>query len=101
VAEFVRTLFCCDEPKDAEIHRSEDGHAPHATVEEAFRYLYQLTGGRADRVMDEYLAIVTRADELLKRCCMNDTHTDHWSDGYTQTCKIHGTRRTTDTGYDR
>lgn len=34
-------------------------------------------------------------------CCLDNTHTTHWSDGYTQRCKTHDTKRFTDTGWNR
>lgn len=42
-----------------------------------------------------------RAREAEGRCCLNNTHTHHYSDGYTQTCKTHNESHTTDTGWNR
>ena len=58
-------LFCCDEPFDAEVHRSEDGHFPARSCRDALDYLPAISGGRADRVRDDYRRIASRADELL------------------------------------
>jgi hypothetical protein len=56
--------------------------------------------------IDGLSCIADEIDEFLASrpkptCCLNHTHTNHWSDGYTQKCKIHGTKETTDTGWNR
>jgi hypothetical protein len=40
--------------------------------------------------------------QLLDQCCLNSLYTQHYSDGYTQTCESHpGQRHTVDTGWNR
>lgn len=40
-------------------------------------------------------------DDAERRCCLDNTHTTQWSDGYTQECKTHRKKHTTDTGWNR
>jgi len=39
--------------------------------------------------------------DIAPLCCLDHTLTRHFSDGYEQTCKVHGTSRSTDVGWNR